>query len=404
MRQLVCNSLNIPRKRISKLCLQIDELQKGEQTEQSKAVIAKLRVELEHLYMDEELFWRQRCKNQWAREGDKNTRFFHAKATKRRCNNLISGLLNSEGVWQERVEDIERIIQTYFGELFQTSNPSSAIIDEVLEAMSPVVTQEMNHLLTIPYTMAEVTHALSHMSPLKSPGPDGFPTVFFHKYWDILGANVASCILDFLNYNHLPRLLNFTFIVLIPKVSRPTKIKEFRPISLCNVVYKSGSEMIANRLKPFLNGIISPTQSAFIPRRLITDNILVAFEVNHYLKCRTRGRTEYMALKLDVSKAYDRIEWIYLRRILLRMGFADAFVNTVMPCISSVLYSFLLNGKQFGALQPNRGLRQDDPLSPYLFICCVKGFIRMVEKAVVEATWGTGGAGGTSDLKSVLCR
>lgn len=165
--------------------------------------------------------------------------------------------------------------------------------------------------------MAEGTHALSHMSPLKSSGPDGFPTVFFHKYWHILGANVASCILDFLNYNHLPRLLNFTFNVLIPKVSRPTKITEFRPISLCNVVYKIGSKMIANRLKPFLNGIIFPTQSAFIPRRLITDNILVAFKVNHYLKCRTRGRTQYMALKLDVSKAYDRIEWIYLRRILL---------------------------------------------------------------------------------------
>lgn len=117
----------------------------------------------------------------------------------------------------------------------------------------------MNHLLTTPYTMAEVTHALSHMSPLKSPGRDGFPAVFFHKYWHILGATVSSCILDFLNLNQLPRLLNFTFIVLIPKVSNPKKITEFRPISLCNVVYKIGSKMIANRLKPFLKDIISPT-------------------------------------------------------------------------------------------------------------------------------------------------
>lgn len=111
----------------------------------------------------------------------------------------------------------------------------------------------MNHLLTTPYTMAEVTHALSHMSPLKSPGPDRFPVVFFHKYWHILGATVSSCILDFLNLNQLPWLLKFTFIVLIPKVSNPKKITEFRPISLFNVVHKIGSKIIANHLKPFLN-------------------------------------------------------------------------------------------------------------------------------------------------------
>lgn len=140
LRQLVGGSSDIPRIRISKLRAQIDEIQKGELTEQLKAEIANLRAELEHVYMDGELFWRQRCKNQWAQEGDRNTRFFHAKATKRKRNNLISGLQNSEGVWKERVVDIERIIQSYFGELFQTSNTSSAIIDEVLDAVSPAVT------------------------------------------------------------------------------------------------------------------------------------------------------------------------------------------------------------------------------------------------------------------------
>lgn len=91
-----------------------------------------------------------------------------------------------------------------------------------------------------------------------------------------------------------------------------------------------------------------------------------------------------MALKLDISKAYDRIEWLFLHKVLLRLGFAETLVNTIMLCVSSVSYSFLLNGKQFGDLRPARGLRQGNPLSPYLFLCCVEAFITMVENAVTQ--------------------
>lgn len=362
-----------PAKKIAKLREEICCLQKGEQTVRAKEEILSLQKELEHIYMDEEIYWRQRCKNPWAQEGDRNTLYFHSKANRRQRKNKIPGLQNNLGEWCEKVEDVENIITRYFGELFQSSHPASDLMDEIWEDLAPVVTPAMNQQLTAPFVPPEVILALSQMSTLKSPGPDGLSAVFFQKYWHIIGTDICPCVLDFLNNNHLPRMLNFTFIVLIPKVPTPKRITEFCPISLCNVIYKLGSEVLANRVKPFLNDLISQTQSAFVPQRLITDNVLVAFEVNHFLKCRTR--------ELDVSKAYDRIEWCFL---LLKMGFHATFVNTIMLSITTLTYSCLPNGKQFGALQPARGLRQGDPLLPYLFICCAEVFIRMVEAAVAQ--------------------
>lgn len=206
-----------------------------------------------------------------------------------------------------------------------------------------------------------------------------------------------------MNDGYLPPKLNYTFVVLIPKVSKPDRITDFRPISLCNVIYKIWSKIIANRIKPVLDEVISPTQSAFVPRRLITDNVLVAFEVNHFLKRNKQTRTHYMALKLDISKAYDRVEWLFLKKVLFHLGFPARLVDLIFLCISTVSYSFLLNGAQFGYLIPARGLRQGDPLSPYLFICCVEIFIRMMESSVARGSLRGVKIGPLAPIISNLC-
>lgn len=264
-----------PRKQITKLRELIHVLNQGVVTEASMNELAELRRELEHLYMDEEIYWRQRCKNQWERVEDRNTRFFHAKASRRKKSNTITGLFDFGGQWKEEVADVEHIIMEYFGGLFQTSAPCAALIDEILKIVQPVVNPSMNLQVSRSFSPVEVTQALSQMSPLKSLGPDGYPAVFFHKYWHIIGNDISSCVLEFLNNNRLPARLNFTFIVLIPKVSTPKLIRQFLPISLCNVVHKIGSKMIANCMKPFLNDVISPTQSAFIPRRFIILRLII---------------------------------------------------------------------------------------------------------------------------------
>ena len=166
----------------------------------------------------------------------------------------------------------------------------------------------MNASLTDNFQAWEVEVALKQMAPLKAPGLDGMPPLFFQNYWDLVKGDITTTILNYLNSGSLPSTLNHTFVTLIPKVKNPEKVTEFRPISLCNVLYKIFSKVLANRLKRILPLLISKHQSAFLKGRLITDNILVAFETLHYMKNHNLGSISFMALKLDMSKAYDSVE------------------------------------------------------------------------------------------------
>ncbi|XP_075665130.1 uncharacterized protein LOC142634749 [Castanea sativa] len=230
---------------------------------------------------------------------------------------------------------------------FLSSRPTE--VDEVSSFIKSVVTDDINKSLISSFSRAEIECALNQMAPLKAPSPDG---------------------------------LNHTFISLIPKVKNPEYITEFRPIALCNILYKLISKVLANKPKKVLPHIISNSQSAFQSNKVISNNILVAFETLHHMKRKKGGKVGHLALKLDISKAYDRLEWVFLKKVMERMGFHSRWIGWIMECIQLVTYSVLVNGEPSETIIPTRGIRQGDPLSPYLFLLCSECLNGLIEQAV----------------------
>jgi hypothetical protein len=150
----------------------------------------------------------------------------------------------------------------------------------------------------------EIFDSVCSIGATKAPGPDGFTGLFYQKYWSLIKPVVLSCVWNFFNKHHLLKEHNHTFIALVPKQMGPSMVHHFRPISLCNIIYKVISKILANRLKGLLHHFISPYQSAFVPSRTIQDNSIMAHELLHTLKSK-RGRGGLMAVKIDMEKAFD---------------------------------------------------------------------------------------------------
>ncbi|KAL4307123.1 uncharacterized protein LOC107605009 [Arachis ipaensis] len=345
---------------------------------------AKLNEELEDILDKEEVLWMQKSRDLWVVDGDRNTRYYHTRTVIRRRRNKILKLKDQQGDWIEKDEDLKRHAIDFFKCLYEEENETGGGL--VTQSQYPPLEPSIKEQIYKKPEKNEVKYAIFNIGSLKAPGPDGYPALFFKENWDIVKQNVFDYIQTvWLNPDTI-RDNNATLITLIPKVKQPDSITLFRPISLCNVTYKCVSKIIVERLKPTLKDRISPYHSSYVPGRKIHDNILIAKEMTHIMK-KMKGRRGFMAIKFDFEKAYDRVRWSFLKECLDGFDVGAQLTNLIMECVSSVSYNLLWNGGKTESFRPTRGIRQGDPISPYLFVIVMDKLSHLIEDLVASESW-----------------
>ncbi|XP_075662942.1 uncharacterized protein LOC142632422 [Castanea sativa] len=250
---------------IKRLKKMLERLNESDQNVETRFDFVAASKQLDDLLLKQEIFWAQCSRLSWLKSGDKNTKFFHSKASQRRRRNFIQGIKNSEGVWVDEIEDVAEVAVHYFENIF--SSGVCDRMDECLNAVNHKMSSDMLHILSSEFSADEVKLALFQMGPTKAPGPDG-----------------------------------------------------------------------------------------------------------------KRVKKGALALKLDISKAYDRVEWSFLKGMMIKLGFPQGWVDRIMSCVTTSSFSVRINGKAYGNFRPTRGIRQGDPLSPYLFLICAEAFTSLLAR------------------------
>uniref|UniRef100_A0A803QC21 Reverse transcriptase domain-containing protein n=1 Tax=Cannabis sativa TaxID=3483 RepID=A0A803QC21_CANSA len=338
-----------------KIQLQVSEakaaVEKIESNDQVQAAnLGEARALLNEALRREEIFWKQKSRVAWLRDGD-------------------------------YLDSIAELFIEKFNSTF-SRNPTLCNPEENLLRTPLINEYENQKLISIP-SEDEIEYCLRCMGHDKAPGPDGMSTGFYLQHWSVVRQDFLEMVTHFFHSLELPHFINNTNIVLIPKKECPAGVNDYRPIALCNVDYKCIWKLLALRLKHLLPSIISPAQTAFVHGRLITENTAVAREIVHSMS-KKKGKKVFMMIKLDMEKAYDKMDWGLILNTLRGLGFHPTFVKWIETCIFVKKMGLLINGSVQGMITPSYGLRQGDPLSPTLFIIAADVLSKLITTRKME--------------------
>ncbi|KAL0289987.1 UNVERIFIED_CONTAM: Retrovirus-related Pol polyprotein from type-2 retrotransposable element R2DM [Sesamum radiatum] len=310
---------------------------------------------------------RQRAKLSWLKYGDQCTSIFFKKINARRAAQRVFQIYNSAGEMLTEQSLVAAEFVSYFQSMLGGVRRASSINCDFLQPhLKHILNTEEADALVRPITHEEIREAFYDISEDSAPGPDGYTSGFFKAAWSEIGDDICAAVAEFFISGRLLKQLNATMLVLIPKIHLPVRVSDFRPIACCNVLYKAITKILVRRMQQVLDLLIDYSQNAFVPGRSIADNILLAQELMAgYNQSRLPQRC---TIKVDIQKAYDSVHWDFVLESLRIFNFPSRFISWIEQCLTTPTFSISLNGSVHGFFKGARGLRQGDPMSPYLFV------------------------------------
>ena len=285
------------------------------------------------------------------------------------------------GEWVHEESVVKEIVRSRFNSTYTSSFVSSSWVAPNISQWQASLTNEERESIGGIASEEEIKVALWSLKAFKALGPNGLHAGFFHRFWLIVGNSVVDVVKKVFTERVVPEYLNRTLITLIPKIQSLKTLNNYRPISLCNIVYKIITKIIVARLRPYLDKLVSPLQTAFVPRRKGIDNAIIVQKIIQTLS-RKKGKVGNMAINIDLEKAYDKLEWSFIRDMLIRANLPADLIGIIMSCISTVSTFVLFNGEALDPIYPSRGIRQGDHLSLYLFILCMEFLVNLSKRSV----------------------
>ncbi|GAA0167437.1 hypothetical protein LIER_22373 [Lithospermum erythrorhizon] len=327
-------------------------------------------------------FYISKARIRWIRDGNASTRLFHTTMRIHHNKNLITMMQNDDGEMIEDYGEVKDITVGFYKQLFSKRNTSSNCYELVNQIIDRQIDNPDFEALQRMVTMEEIEDVFLHMKGSNALGPDGFTLEFFKDTWSTTRNSVLTTVHSFFITGHMPRFINCTSLTLIPKVKYVKNMRDFRPISCCNVIYKIIFDLLVRRLKLILHKIVGPHQTTYVPGRHISDGILLIQELmNGYHSKSGRPRC---ILKIDIMKAYDSVDWDFMWCMLHKINLPGNFISWIKACVTTPWFFVNLNDSNNGFFQSTRGLRQGDPLSPYLFIIVMEFFDILLQHFIKE--------------------